>query len=98
MSMEMLFATVGGAIFGIGAHYAIPHRVLRGAALLCSVGAVVAAVVWAGLTWLGWPFDGTWIWVVSLVASGLVPALVGVLLNRTRSAGDERMLDRLSRA
>ena len=34
------------------------------------IGAGVAAVVWVALTWLGWAWDGGWIWVVSLVAGG----------------------------
>jgi len=68
--MELLFVVLGGAILGLAARYSLPRRHTYGSALVPAVGAGVAAVVWVALTWLGWAWDGGWIWVVSLVAAG----------------------------
>jgi len=96
--MEMLFVALGGAVIGAALRYLLPSRDTYGALFLPGVGVVVASVVWAGLTWLGWKFDGGWIWVVSLVVSGLVCLALALLLPRRRRVSDEAMLARLSRA
>jgi hypothetical protein len=96
--MELLFVTLGGAILGLGLRYVLPARDTQGVLLLPAIGAAVASAAWAGLTWLGWKFDGGWIWVVSLVVAAAVAALCGVILARERTAGDSEMLGRLSKA
>jgi hypothetical protein len=96
--MELLFVTLGGALLGLGFRYVLPGRGTHGVLLLPGVGAVVASAVWAVLTWAGWKFDGGWIWVVSLVAAGVVPALVGIFLSRERARGDVELLAQLSKA
>jgi peptidoglycan/LPS O-acetylase OafA/YrhL len=96
--MELLFVTLGGAILGLAARYSLPKRSTHGALLVPAIGAAAAAGVWAALTWVGWKFDGGWIWVVSLVAAGVVAAIVGLALGQQRTAADAEMLSRLSRA
>ncbi|MCW4386520.1 hypothetical protein OH146_12120 [Salinibacterium sp. SYSU T00001] len=97
MSMEMLFAVIGGLFLALAVHFLLPHRDLRGSALLAAIGTAVTAVVWSALTWLGWPFDGGWIWVVSLLASPLVATAVGLALPSRRSAADERLFASLAK-
>jgi uncharacterized membrane protein YeaQ/YmgE (transglycosylase-associated protein family) len=94
--MELLFVVLGGAILGIVSRYSVPRRDLHGALLVPAVGAIAAAVAWAALTWVGWKFDGGWIWVVSLIAAVTSAVLVSVLLGRTRTARDTELLSRLS--
>jgi hypothetical protein len=96
--MELMFATLGGALLGLGLRYLFPHRHNYGALLLPAVGASVAAAAWAALTWAGWKFDGGWIWVVSLVLAGLVSIVVAAVLPRVRATSDENLLQKLSRA
>ena len=96
--MELLFVTLGGAILGLAVRYVFPRRETHGAALLPAIGAAVAAAVWAALTWVGWRFDGGWIWAVSLTLAAVVPILVAPLVSRARTAADAAMLVRLSRA
>jgi hypothetical protein len=95
--MELLFVTLGGAILGLAARYALPRHRTHGVALVPAIGAAVAAVVWVGLTWLGWPWDGAWIWVVSLVASGLVAAASAYLIGPRRERADAALFERLAR-
>jgi hypothetical protein len=96
--MELLFAVLGGIVIAGGLRYFFPHRHSYGVLLLPALGGAVAAIVWAGLTWLGWKFDGGWIWVASLVLPAIVAALVAVLLSRRRVAADEQLLQTLSKA
>jgi small basic protein len=96
--MELLFVTLGGVILGLAARYGVPKRNTHGALLVPAVGAIVASVVWAALTWVGWKFDGGWIWVVSLVASGVIAAVASVFLGRQRTANDTELLTKLGRA
>jgi peptidoglycan/LPS O-acetylase OafA/YrhL len=95
--MELLFVALGGAILGLAARYALPRRSTHGAVLIPAVGTVVAALVWVALTWLGWAWDGGWIWWVSLVAAGVVAVVADVVLGRRREAADLEMLHTITR-
>ena len=77
--MELLFVVLGGAILGLAARYSLPRRHTYGSALVPAIGTAVAAVVWVALTWLGWAWDGGWIWVVSFVAAGLASVASAVV-------------------
>ncbi len=92
--MELLFAVLGGLLAGAVAHLVVPWRSSRGVLLGPVVGGVVAAVAWEALTWAGWRYDGTWIWVVALVGAGVVAVLVEWLLGRRRTAADESFFER----
>ncbi|MCS5486564.1 hypothetical protein NY588_05360 [Curtobacterium flaccumfaciens pv. beticola] len=92
--MELLFAVLGGLILGAVAHVVVPWRSTRGVLLGPVVGGVVAAVVWEGLTWAGWRYDGTWIWVVALVGALLVAVVAEWVLGRRRSAADDTYFER----
>lgn len=95
--MELLFVVLGGAILGIAARYALPRRHTHGSALVPAIGAGVAAIVWVALTWLGWPWDGTWIWVVSLAAAGIAAAASAVFIGPRRERADAALFERLAR-
>ncbi len=94
--MELAYVTVIGAFIGLALRYLLPGRTDYGLFLLPAVGGAVTAAVWVGLVWLGFRFDGGWIWVISLVASGVASILVALLVVRMRRIGDERRLHHLS--
>lgn len=96
--MELLFVVLLAACFSLAVRYFFPARETFGSAMFPAVGAAVAAVVWAGLTWLQWPFDGGWIWVVSLIAGPIVCVVIGLFLPKRRQKADAAMLDALSRS
>lgn len=93
--MELLFVALGGAIFGIVARYVQPGRSLHGVLVIPAVGVAVASTAWVILTWLGWAWDGTWIWVVSLALSGVVAFVSGRLFSSRREAEDKELLHTL---
>lgn len=94
--MELLFVFVLAIGIGLAVRYLLPQRATHGVLLLPAIAAAVASIVWVGLLWLGWTFDGTWIWVVSLLASGVAALVAGLVLPRRRVASDARLLSQLS--
>jgi hypothetical protein len=94
--MELLFVLVIAAGIGAVLRYVLPSRGTYGIFLLPAIATVVTAVVWVGLLWLGWKFDGTWIWVASLGAGFAVALAAGIALPRLRAAADERKLSELA--
>jgi hypothetical protein len=95
--MELMFVALGGAILGLAARYALPRRLTHGSVLVPAVGTGVAAVVWVVLTWLGWAWDGGWIWWVSLILAGLAAVVVDLRLGKRREAADLAMLHTLTK-
>jgi len=95
--MELLFVVLGGAILGLAARYSLPRRHTYGSVLVPAIGAGVAGVVWVALTWLGWPWDGVWIWVVSLAISGAAAAASVILIGPRREHRDAVLFERLAR-
>lgn len=93
--MELLFVVLGGLIAGAVAHVVLPWRATRGSLLGPAVGGVTAAVLWEALTWAGWKYDGTWIWVVALVGAGAVALVTEWLLGKRRVAADADYYERV---
>ena len=95
--MELLFVLVIAAGIGTVLRYVLPARRVYGIFLLPAVAAVATAVVWVVLLWVGWKFDGTWIWVASLGAGFAAALATGIALPRLRRATDDRKLAELDR-
>ncbi|MFB2584268.1 hypothetical protein [Herbiconiux liukaitaii] len=93
--MELLFITIGGVILGLAARYGLPDRDRHGVVLIPAIGGAVAAVVWVALTWAGLEWDGGWIWVISLVLTGVAVVVADILIGRFRKAHDEQRLQDL---
>jgi hypothetical protein len=94
--MELAYVTVIGAAIGALARYSLPGRRTYGLFLLPAISASVTAAVWVGLVWLGWKFDGGWIWVAALVAAGVAAIVAAVVIVRYRANADRRLLHHLS--
>jgi uncharacterized membrane protein YeaQ/YmgE (transglycosylase-associated protein family) len=86
--VELLFAVLGGIICGAVAHVILPWRAARGVLLGPAVAGAVAAVLWEALTWAGWKYGDTWIWVIALVGGGVVALLVEWILSPRREHAD----------
>jgi len=96
--MELLFVCIAAAGIGAIARYLLPGRESHGVLLLPAIATAVGATVWALLTWLGMPFDGGWIWFVTLALSAVAAVGAGILLPRQRRDADARQLATLSRS
>jgi O-antigen/teichoic acid export membrane protein len=89
--MELLFVVL--IAFAIGW---VLRVLLRGVdtfgfLLLPAASTATTSIIWVALLWLGWTFDGTWIWVVSLVAGGIAALVVGLRLPPIRRAADTEL-------
>jgi len=96
--MEILFAIVIGAGMGAVIRFVVPGRHTHGLLLVPLIGAIVAGGVWTPLVWLGFTFDGTWIWVISLGAAGVAALLTAILAPIMRQNEDAARFERLRRA
>jgi len=94
--MELLFVVIIAAGIGAIVRYTVRGRTSYGAALLPSVSAAVASVVWVALLWLGLTFDGTWIWVAALGAATVVSFVIAAAVPRAREQRDRVMLAELT--
>lgn len=88
--------TVIGAAIAAILRYVLPSRGMYGSALLPAVGAAVTATVWVALVWIGLTFDGTWIWVASLLAGAGAALAAALILPSRREAADVRAFEELS--
>ncbi len=95
--MELLFVVLAAAGLGFIPRYLLPHRDTYGSALLPCVSVAVASIAWAALTWLGWPFDGGWIWWASIGAGVLAAILVPLLIASPRRKQDRELFAKLIR-
>ena len=96
--MELLFVCLAGALIGLVGRYAMPGRELHGSLLVPAIGTGTAALVWVILTWLGLPWDGGWIWTITLVATPLVVLVANLVIVHRRREADTFLLDTLSHA
>jgi hypothetical protein len=96
--MELLFVTLIAFCIGLLARYTLPGRAEYGVVLIPSIAAIATAIVWEVLLWIGWKFDGGWIWVVSLGVAVVVSLVLGLTLPRARRNSDNELLQKLSRA
>lgn len=96
--MELLFVTVIGASIGMIARYVFPQRGTYGVLLVPAIAAAATAIVWVALLWAGQTFDGTWIWVASILAAIAASLVTVLVLPRKRDEHDARLLAELSGA
>jgi len=94
--MELMFITLGGAIIGLCARYALPQRHRHGAVLIPALAAAASAAIWVALTWAGMKWDGGWIWWITVIATAVIAVVVDLVVGSTRKRGDDRLLRTLS--
>lgn len=80
--MYILLALISACALGIGVHYLMPKRDLRGVAVTPSIATAVAAAIYTIMQWTGVGQGDVWLWVAS-IGGGLLAA---VILTATISA------------
>ncbi len=88
--MQIVLALIFGAAVGTLFHFVLPGRSVRGVVLAPMIGAVVAGIVWAILTWLGQTTASPWLWLGSAVAPFVIVPLILPVLTRARHKHDAR--------
>ena len=90
--MYILLALVAACSLGIGLHYLLPKRDLRGVTVTPGIATALAALVYTGLQWAGVAESSFWLWLAS-IGGGLIVAALGTLAisaARTRSDADKK--------
>jgi quaternary ammonium compound-resistance protein SugE len=90
--VELLFVALFGALLGLVARYALPHRATHGVLLVPAVGTAAAMAAWVALTWAGLRWDQGVIWITTLGIAALVAVGVDLAVGRRRAAADARDL------
>ncbi|MEO5535888.1 MAG: hypothetical protein ABIR17_12245 [Pseudolysinimonas sp.] len=88
--MELAYVTVVGLGIGLLLRYLLPGRRMHGVALIPAIGAIVAALLWTGFTWLGFKAGEPWIWVITFAGTVGITLVVDVIVSRIRMAEDAR--------
>jgi len=86
--MYILLALIGACALGIGAHFLIADRDLRGVALTPAIATAVSAIAYTGLQWAGVGEDSIWLWLASVLGAVLVAALATVAITAVRKRSD----------
>lgn len=96
--MEIVYAVVVGAGAALLLRYLLPGRDTYGIVLMPAIGAAVTAAVWAGMSWLGFDFDGNWgwLWLASVGGAIVVSLVVGLLVGTRRLRSDAHRMHVLS--
>lgn len=86
--MYILLAVVAACALGIGLHYLLPHRSLRGVAVTPGIATAVAAAVYTLMQWAGVGQDSMWLWLASIVGGLAVAAAATIVLSAARLRSD----------
>lgn len=93
--MYIVLALVATVSLGVGVHFAVPRRGMRGAALAPAIAGATAAVVYAICTWTGLGEANPLTWLLSLVIPLLVAWIATDVISRARAARDAETAKRL---
>lgn len=86
--MYILLALIAACSLGVGLHYLMPKRDLRGVAVTPAIATAAAAAVYTILQWAGVGEDNGWLWLASIGGGLLVAALATLALSAQRTASD----------
>ncbi|MGM7672032.1 hypothetical protein [Microbacterium sp. A93] len=86
--MYILLALIAACALGIGVHYLLPHRTLRGVALVPAIATAASAVIYTMMQWAGIGQDNGWLWLASIVGAPVIAAVAGYLLTLSRRNSD----------
>ncbi|UYO98129.1 hypothetical protein OED01_05295 [Microbacterium sp. M28] len=86
--MYILLALIAACALGIGMHYLLPARELRGVMVTPGIATAAAAIIYTGMQWAGVGQDSFWLWLASIVGSLAVAALATIALSSARTRSD----------
>lgn len=86
--MYILLALISACALGIGAHYLIGGRELRGVVVTPAIATAAAAILYTSLQWAGVGEDSIWLWLASVLGAVVVAVLVTLALVALRRRSD----------
>lgn len=86
--MYILLALISACALGIGVHYLIPDRKLRGVALVPAIATAASAVIYTVMQWSGIGEGNGWLWLASIGGALVIAAVAGLALTASRRRSD----------
>ena len=86
--MYILLALVAACALGIGLHFLLPARELRGVVVTPGIATAAAAIIYTGMQWAGVGEDSFWLWLASIGGSLVIAAAATLALSSARSRSD----------
>lgn len=86
--MYILLALVAACALGIGAHFLIGGRELRGVALTPAIATVAAGVIYTAMQWAGIGEDSIWLWLSSIIGAVVIAAVATLAIVAVRRRTD----------
>jgi len=86
--MYILLALIAACALGIGIHFLLPQRALRGVAVVPAVATAASAIVYTGMQWAGVGEDSIWLWLASILGAVVVATAVGYGVTAARRTAD----------
>lgn len=86
--MYILIALIAACSLGIGLHYLLADRKLRGVAVTPAIATAVAAALYTALQWSGVGENSIWLWLASLGGGLLLASLATLTITVLRVRHD----------
>ncbi|OJU40004.1 MAG: hypothetical protein BGN97_14460 [Microbacterium sp. 69-10] len=86
--MYILLALIAACALGIGLHFVLPKRDLRGVAVTPGIATAAAAAIYTVLQWAGVAETSAWLWFASLGGGLLLAAVLTVAISAVRTRRD----------
>lgn len=86
--MYVLLALIASCALGIGLHYLIGGRELRGVLVTPAIATVTAGIIYTALQWAGLAETSPWLWVASILGGLLIAVVVTVAISASRRRTD----------
>ena len=86
--MYILLALIAACALGIGLHFVLPKRDLRGVAVTPGIATAAAAAIYTILQWAGVAETSAWLWFASLGGGLLLAAVLTVAISAVRTRRD----------
>ncbi|MFC4140353.1 MULTISPECIES: hypothetical protein [unclassified Microbacterium] len=88
--MYILLALIASCALGIGLHFLLPYRHLRGVAVTPAIATAASGVIYTAMQWAGVSEGNGWLWLASIGGGLLISALATYLIAVTRHASDQK--------
>lgn len=86
--MYILLALIAACSLGIGLHYLLPRRDLRGVAVTPAIMTAASAVIYTVMQWSGVAESSVWLWLASIGGGLVVAALATLAISILRARHD----------
>lgn len=86
--MYILLALIAACSLGIGLHFLLPERPLRGVAVTPAIATAATAAIYTIMQWAGVGEGSVWLWLASLGGGLLLATIATLMISAVRARKD----------